>query len=80
MNEARNWSRPDIPLLRFTPADALDLGSFHVVEDGAYDSSYYSAFYRLLGRLVGEIFVDGVGQLGDGEGLEPDSSRAGERR
>src|SRR5208337_2522520 len=50
-------------------------GSFYVVEDGGYDSSYYSAFYCLFGWLVGEIFADGVGSPGYGEGLEPDSSR-----
>ena len=42
---------------------------FHVVEDGAYDSSDDSAFYRVSGGFARKIFFDSVRQLCDRESL-----------
>ena len=46
---------------------------FNAAEDGAYDASGYAA---LDGFITGgrHVLLELVGELGDGEGLEPDAA------
>ena len=51
---------------------------FHAIQDRTYDSSDHAAFHRLPASFMRQVSLDSVSQPGDGEGLEPDSSGAGE--
>jgi hypothetical protein len=50
----------------------------HTLEDGADDTADNSAFGCLHGALLREILLDLVGEAGDGERLQPDTSGTGE--
>ncbi len=53
-------------------------GGLHAFEDGAYDATDDTAFGGLFGAGLRHVLLELMGETGDGEGLEPDSSGAGE--
>ena len=71
-------SRQSTPI--FASANELQRPNFslHVVEDGADDSSDDATLHVFAAGFLRHIFRQGVGQSGDGQGLEPDAAGAGE--
>src|SRR5215469_6449560 len=72
-------SRVGCPTLGSIPNGSGDKRLFDSVQDGTDNAANHAALDGAGGVFVGQVLVDGVGQLGDGKRLQPDSSRASER-
>ena len=77
---ARYRLNADARWRRLPRVDEVRAGSLHVVEDGTDDSANYAALHGLSADFMGHVLRQGMSQSGDGQGLQPDSAGAGERR
>src|SRR5437588_10214919 len=52
---------------------------FHSIQNRSHDSTNHTAFHRSPLAATRQVLINDVGQSGNRQSLQPDSSRAGER-
>lgn len=62
-----------------SPSRSCAAGLLDLIENRSHNPSHHTSLHGPPVRFMRHVFVERVRELGDGKGLQPDSSGAGER-